>query len=81
MFRVHSEFFFLCSERLKASHHQFLGVGILVIISFSFRKLWKESLFNCLIRFIEHLNFVVRESVTASKLIGHIDVNQKHYLM
>jgi hypothetical protein len=36
----------------------FLDIGILVVIGFSTRQLWKESSFDCLIGFVEYLNFV-----------------------
>ena len=61
LFGVHPEFF-LCGE----GHEQavcFSGFGVLVVISFTTGQLWDELVFDCLIGFVEYLNFVCSDLI------------------
>jgi len=54
LFGVHPEFFLRGEDCEQVVC--FPGFGVLVVISFAVGQLWDESVFDCLIGFVEYLN-------------------------
>jgi len=57
LFGVHPEFFLRGEGREQVV--RFPGFGVLIVISFTAGQLWDESVFDCLIGFVEYLCVVI----------------------